>query len=574
MNEIHTLADEVLDAQSRFDPLNATMLGVPGHDHRLADPSDAAEQELRLRARRIAGRAEQLGVLEPDPDDRVTAAVIMQQAGALVDRIDARMVEYTVTDNNYVGAAATLLTLIPVAVLSDVERAGAYLARLRAVPRYLDRIAGRQRAGVAAGRVPVRRLVDAAVAHLDRYLADPAGDPLRGPAVDPAVHPDLGGFDAERDHLLADTVRPALGRYRDVLAGEIACHARADDRPGLCFLPGGDVAYAALTRVHTSTDRSPDDLHRVGLDLAKQLREEYADLGAKVFGSTDQAEIFRRLATDPAMRWYDGDELIAHARAAVERAEAALPRWFGVVPEQRCEVRPVPAAEAPGAPLAYYFQPPLDGSRPGVYYANTHRAQDRNRFLSEVTAFHESVPGHHLQLALAIQRTDLPPLRRLADVNASIEGWALYAERLAQEMGLYSDDVARLGMLAMDSTRAARLVVDTGLHAKGWSREDAVTYLRENTPLSALEIGSEVDRYIAYAGQALSYMVGRLEIDRIRAETGRRLGARFDLRAFHDVVLGSCPLPLGVLDRVLSAWQAPSGWDGPGSLDAVSSRGV
>jgi uncharacterized protein (DUF885 family) len=359
-----------------------------------------------------------------------------------------------------------------------------------------------------------------------------------------------------------------------VLAGEIAPHGRPDDRPGLCFLPGGDATYAALTRVHTTTDRSPEDLHRVGLDLAEQLRAQYADLGAKVFGTTDQVEIFRRLATDPGMRWRDGDELIASARAAIERAEAALPHWFGVLPDQRCEVRPVPAAEAPGAPLAYYFQPPLDGSRPGVYYANTDQAQDRNRFLSEVTAFHESVPGHHLQLALAIQRTDLPPLRRLADVNATIEGWALYAERLAEEMGLYSDDVARLGMLAMDSTRAARLVVDIGLHAKGWSREDAVTYLRENTPLSAVEIGSEVDRYIAYAGQALSYMVGRLEIDRIRAETRRRLGAGFDLRAFHDVVLGNCPLPLGVLDRVLSAWKATSEPAGAGSLDGVSSKGV
>jgi len=219
-------------------------------------------------------------------------------------------------------------------------------------------------------------------------------------------------------------------------------------------------------------------------------------------------------------------------------------------------VQPIPAVEAPHAPAAYYVHPSLDGQRPGTYFANTDRPQQRDRFLSEVIAFHEAVPGHHFQLTIAQELTHLPLLRRTAGVTAYIEGWGLYTERLADEMGLYSSDLDRLGMLAMDSLRAGRLVVDTGIHARGWSRQQAVSYLREHTPVSGLDIGNEVDRYIGYPGQALSYMVGRLEIQRMRAAAERRLGDRFDIRGFHDVVLGGGPLPLTVLAGVVSGWAA------------------
>jgi uncharacterized protein (DUF885 family) len=219
-------------------------------------------------------------------------------------------------------------------------------------------------------------------------------------------------------------------------------------------------------------------------------------------------------------------------------------------------VEPVPEVDAPSAPAAYYMIPSIDGTRPGIYFANTDKAEQRDRFTAEVIAFHEAVPGHHFQFSIAQELTDLPLLRRVVTVNAYGEGWGLYTERLADEMGLYSSDLYRLGMLAMDSLRAGRLVVDTGLHAKGWSRQQATDYLRDNTPLSDLEIGNETDRYIAYLGQALSYMVGRLEIQRIRARAESTLGAAFDIRSFHDVVLGSGSLPLTVLDGVVSRWTA------------------
>lgn len=216
----------------------------------------------------------------------------------------------------------------------------------------------------------------------------------------------------------------------------------------------------------------------------------------------------------------------------------------------------LPPGEAPDGPTAYYLRPALDGSRPGTYFANTYLVEERERFTAEGIAFHEAVPGHHFQLALAQELTELPMLRRLARVTVYLEGWGLYTERLADEMGLYSDDLARLGMLAADSIRAARLVVDTGLHAMGWSRQQVVEYLRANTVMDEVDIQSETDRYIEWPGQALSYMVGRLEIQRLREHAEQELGAAFDIRAFHDTVLCNGILPLSVLSDVVGDWVA------------------
>lgn len=479
----------------------------------------------------------------------MTRSVVAHLAESAQEQIATRAVEYTVTDSLF-APAIELLSMLPMVTITTPDEAQAYLARLRRLPEALAAISDRQRMGIAAGRLPVRPLVEATVTHLDRLLAAPDEDPLRRP--EPASGD--AAFLADRDRLLADVVRPALQRYRDVLAAEVAPHGRPVERPGLCWLPEGEEYYAALVRVHTTTtDRTPEQLHRTGLEIIERLRDEYAEVGARVFKTSDQAEIFQRLRTDPAMRWRDADELLAAARAAISRAEQAAPDWFGKLPGQQCTVEPVPEAEAPGAPPAYYLLPALDGSRPGIYFANTYKAHERDRHIAEAVAFHEAVPGHHLQLTRSLELTDLPMIRRLSPFTAYAEGWGLYAERLADEMGVYSGDVARLGMLAEDSVRAARLVVDTGLHAKGWSRQQVVDFLRTNTTMAEVEINTETDRYISSPGQALAYMVGRLEIQRIRSATEQALGDRFDIRSFHDTVLGSGALPLRVLDEHV-AW--------------------
>ncbi|MER7080746.1 Uncharacterized conserved protein, DUF885 familyt [Saccharopolyspora kobensis] len=541
MTTVTRLADELLALLHREDPLAATALGVGGHDHELPDLSESGERARKADAGHIARRASGLGGL--GEQESVTRAVVVQQAMALVARVDARLVEHTVAFQLTSPAGALLHGLAQVRpVGDDAERA--YLDRLAAIPAYLAVAAERHRAGAAAGRLPVAYLGCAAVASLDRYLAGP--DPLRGPALS-------GSRVAERERLLDGVVREAFARYREVIDTELVPCGRPEEQPGLCWLPDGGAVYEALSRVHTTTERGPEDLHRTGLELIDELAAEYVEIGSRVFGATTADEVRERLRADPALRWESPEEVLSTARGTVERAEQAAAGWFRRVPAGRCAVRPVPDNEAPNV-SAYYNRPALDGSRPGTYFANTYRAEEREKVTAEAVAFHEAVPGHHFQLALAQEAEGLPMLRSLADINAYVEGWALYAERLADEMGLYSGDLARLGMLAEDSLRAARLVVDTGLHARGWTRRQAVDFMLSHTLLSEVDVHVEVDRYVEWPGQALSYMVGRLEIQRLRAGAERALGTAFDLAAFHDLVLTGGPLPMTVLAEVVENW--------------------
>lgn len=564
------LADELLDAVHDHRPLPATLAGFRDRDDRLTDHSEAGEAATAARLGGVVGRTRALAGTPLSSSDRVTCAVIVAQAEAVLDELAARRVEYTVTAY-FAAPAAQLLFGLPMIGILEPAHAAGYLARLRAVPRMLAVLADRHRAGVAAGRLPVRRLVDAAVAHLDRHLGQAADNPLRRPEPTAGGTVDVAAYVAERDALIHGVVRAAFARYRTVLADEIAPHGRPDDRPGLCWLPAGEESYRRLVRAQTTLSRSAEELHRTGLDLIERLAEEYRSIGGRVFGPIELPELFERLRTDPALRWRDGAEILAGARHAVARAEQVAPRWFGVLPRGRCTVDAVPAAEAPDAPGGYYLPAAMDGSRPAVYFANTDRAAQRDRYRAQAVAYHEAVPGHHLQVALAQELPDLPALRRVAAIDAFAEGWGLYAERLADEMGLYTDDVARLGMLAADSTRAARLVVDTGLHAFGWDRRRAMDFLRTNTPMPYVDIAPETDRYIADPAQALAYMVGRLEIEGLRDRARQALRERFDIRGFHDAVLRNGEIPLGTLARVIDEWvaaQAP-GPDAPGAIRQV-----
>ncbi|MFC7343092.1 DUF885 domain-containing protein [Saccharopolyspora griseoalba] len=533
------LAQELLDLQLDADPVGATLLGVDGRDHLLPEISAAAEYHRRGVAEKIRVRAMAVDTNHAELEQRLTIAVVVQQAQAMVDEIDSAAPEYTATGNLFAPVAGLLFRLGQIPV-DGQEQAEAFLRRLNAIPEFTAAAAERHRQGVRAGRVPVHPLVDGAIAHLDELLADPEGDPLRTPELpDPLL--------VHRDRLLEQVVRPALVRYREVLAEEIAPHARDEQRPGLCWLPGGAEIYHALVHAHTTTDRTPRELHELGLARIEELRARVGELGEALWGERDPDRALQRLRTDPELFFDDGEEMLTSAREAIARADAEAPRWFGDLAAQPCEVRAVPNASE-STPIGFYLPPALDRSRPGVYFANTTSPRQRPRYASEVIAFHEVTPGHHLQLGVAQQLDDLPLLRRLGMITAYAEGWGLYTEELADEMGLYSGDLARMGALVQDLLRATRLVVDTGLHEFGWSRRRALEQMRASTVLGDLEAASEVDRYIAIPGQALSYLVGRLEIERIRADAQRRLGADFDIRRFHDVVLGHGALPLSTLD--------------------------
>jgi len=503
---VTSLSDETFRAMMDWSPTFATLVGVPGWDDQLEDLSVDGQQALRARLRDILSRVDE------SDEDPVAKDVIRHQATSIITRIDARLVEHSVSR----GLNA------PVAVLLRFASQIDYSRRRHLVPRLLDQAAQRL---LDTDRRPLRRHVQGGAAHVERFLASPRQE-----------------WEGDAD------LRPAFARYREVLLG---LPGRDDEQAGLCWLPDGEENYRKLVRDYTTASHTPAELHRLGLDLIASLRDEYAEVGARVWGTADVPEIFRRLRAD--LLWDNENDMLVSAVETVARAEAEAPNWFGRQPLARCEVRLVPEVDRQNAAFAYYVDAALDGSRPGTYFVNPLGANERSRTVSEVTAFHEAIPGHHFQLSIAAE-TELSNLRKFAFIDAYIEGWGLYTERLADEMGLYSSDEARLGMLSLDAMRAGRLVVDTGLHAMGWSRQQAVDYLRQNTVMDDTEINSEVDRYIETPGQALAYMVGRLEIQRLRGEAKSKLGDRFDIKAFHDLVLDNGAVPLSTLGDLVADW--------------------
>jgi uncharacterized protein (DUF885 family) len=351
-------------------------------------------------------------------------------------------------------------------------------------------------------------------------------------------------------------VRPALARWREALETEFLPDSRLDDYAGVCYTPGGSDGYAAVSRTFTTTDHTPEEIHRIGLEEVERLRGEFAEIGARALGTSDVAEIVGRLRDDLTLRYETSDQILADVTEALRRAEAALPKAFLDYDIAPCTIEVIPEAAAKGATLAYYTVPAADGSRPGTHWVNTYEPATRARFEYEALAFHESVPGHHLQFALGQTLDGLPQFRRFAYVTAFGEGWGLYTERLCDEIGLYSGDLQRLGMVSFDAWRACRLVVDTGMHIYGWSRDRAVAFMRENTALSEVNIANEIDRYIAWPGQALAYMIGRRHIGALRERAQEALGDAFDLRHFHDRILSNGSIPLETMTGVVEDWIA------------------
>ena len=299
---------------------------------------------------------------------------------------------------------------------------------------------------------------------------------------------------------------------------------------------------------------TPEELHEIGLREVARINGEMQELGRRLFGLEKREEFLDRLRRDTSLYFASRDEVEQKATAALSRANSAVAKWFGRLPTVKCEVVRMSDHEEKNSTIAYYRPPAADGSRPGRYYVNTSAPETRPRYEAEVLAYHESVPGHHLQIGIAQELNYLPDFRRHSGVTAFVEGWGLYAERLADEMGLYSADLDRVGVLSYDAWRACRLVVDTGMHAKNWTRQAAIDYMEKNTALARNNIVNEVDRYIAWPGQALAYKVGQLEILRLREECKRQTGNQFDIREFHDILLRNGAVPLEVLRQIIAQY--------------------
>ncbi len=543
------LSDGLYAALAAADPFVATLIhGIPGLDGEVPDLGESAQLAWAERLLDLAARAERIPVDGLGDHDRVTRDVLIHVARAEAVPYEDRHAEFAVS--GYASPSALLFTALTSVSIATPDEQRSYLRRLHGVPGYLGQARERALDGVAAGRVPTRRGVEQTAERLDAYLRGPAEDDLvAGMVTGTAVENEVRG-------LVAQSVRPALAALLETLSGPVLAAARPDERSGLLHVPGGGEMYARAVAAHTTTTRSPDEIHRLGLDLCEALRDEYAVLGQRVFGTGDFDAIVDRLRHDPDLRYSTAEDLLTDAWAAVARAETALPDWFGRTPSASCAVVPMNEVLAPAAVLGEYLPSSGDGTRPGRYNVNTHAPRTRTRYEYETLAFHEGVPGHHLQFGLAQELTRLPAFRRYLYVPAFGEGWGLYAERLADEIGLYSGDLYRFGMLSFDSWRACRLVVDTGLHHRGWTRRQAIDFMLANSALTPENVANEVDRYIAWPGQALAYMTGRLEIERLRRTARERLGAAFDIRAFHDAVLGNGSVPMTVLSGAVERWIA------------------
>jgi uncharacterized protein (DUF885 family) len=554
-DELASLSDEFFDLQNTLDPLPATLLGITGYDHLLPDPSRAGSARGVAQLRSLEDRVAQLSTETMSEDERVNAAVLARLAWGMRVDLEEGIWESDASAESYASPHSMVFMCVPAASVVDAASERAYLTRLTGLAAYFDAITERfaQAAndGKLSTRVGVMRSLDQLNGHLALSLEeDTLANPTVGPDIDAATF-----FDSTRK-IVEDSVRPAIARLSAFFTMLLDGRVRDDEHVGLLFVPGGAESYAKAVRRQTTTDLSPEAIHQIGLDRLDHLNAEWAELGERVLGERDVTTILSRLREDRSLRFSSSSEIVEVVRSALERAEAARDEWFPPYRIAECVIEEIHPIEAKSAALAHYVGPAEDGSRPGAHFVLTINPEEKFTYEYEALAFHESTPGHHLQIATAQTLRELPAYRRYLDAQLCgfIEGWGLYSERLADEMGLYTSDLARLGMLSFDALRACRLVVDTGMHYYGWSRQRAVDFMWSHTATTASNVANEIDRYIGWPGQALAYMIGRLEIGRLRDVAKDRLGDAFSVRDFHGVVLGNGAVPLDVLASTVDRW--------------------
>ena len=546
-DDVNALAQEYFEFLLEAWPTWGHLMGNYENAARFDDASRAAEDGEILRRREFATRAEAIPAAGLSAQDTITREMIAFDGRRNADILEARFAEFGV--DPIFGPVAALPVYMPKMPIPNATVAEAMIPKVHGMARHFRDLADRSLEGVARNRTPASFAVDDTVAQIDDWLVKPISeDPLLHTA-DPTGVADSDAWRARLRDAIESDVRPAMAAYRDVLRDRVRPESRSDEHVGLTWLADGEDAYNRVVRYHTTLDLSAQRIHEIGLEQIEKLAGEYRELGPEVLGTSDLTEIFERLRDDPALHHTNGADIVAASKAALAKATAAMGDWFGILPKAGCDVE-----EVQSGAIAFYFPPAKDGSRPGVFFMNTSDPTGWGRYQIEATSYHEGIPGHHLQLAISTELTTVPEFRKRAFIAAYGEGWGLYSERLADEMGLYTTPLDRMGMLEADSMRACRLVVDTGMHALGWSRQKAIDYMTENSPMRVSQIVPEIDRYAVTPGQALAYMIGRLEIQRMRREAESTLGNAFDIKGFHDTVLGSGLMPLPVLDRLVRDW--------------------
>lgn len=561
--KVAALADRYWELRMWASPTWASYLGDRRYETEMPHLDPGFESAYRYILMSMAADINTIDTEELAPDDELTLDLLELALERQLGEIEHGFDHFSVDQMS--GPQVWLLRLANYHPLHDEAGQTAYLKRLQSYPRVIRGHILMLRQGLEAGKTAPKLLVERVLDQLRGLTRTPiaehpllrfelAGEESSTESGEEESNEDEEGkaFREDVRRIIESQVRPAFESYLTFLQREYLPQAR--ESIGISEMPGGAAAYAHKIWYHTTQRWDSAELHQVGLDILNELRAEMMSIAESLGHEGDLKSFNAALREDPDNFYVTREGVLSDAERIKARIDERLPNFFGRLPKTDCEIRALEAYQEKDAPAAYYYSPSEDGSRPGIYYVNTYQPEVRARYNMPALTAHEASPGHHLQIALSQEAEGIPKFRRHGGVTAFIEGWALYAELLADEMGIYEDELDRYGMLTYQAWRAARLVVDTGIHAKGWTREQAITIMKDYVALSEAEIINEVDRYIAMPGQALAYMTGRIEFENLRRTARDRLKGNFDIKAFHDEILRHGAIPLSTLGELVDRW--------------------
>lgn len=550
---LHALFDAEWDWTMKENPTWASQLGDPRHDDRWPDVSLDVWRQRKKHRQKILERLDTFDVEKLSKSDRVNLALFRREYASKIEGHQYRWFLLPLTMRGGIQSAATLATSLRFKTVKDYEN---WLARIESFPEYMDDTISLMRAGLREGRMHPKIVMQRVPNQIRQQIVD---DPALSRFYTPfrKFSDDVPEKDRERLRTAAKKaiqtkVVPAYKKMlvffeRDYLPGSF-------DKVGAWQLPDGQNLYAFRARSFTTTKLTPKEIHEIGLTEVSRIRREMKRVIAQVKFKGTFREFLDDLRTNPRFFYKNPNDLLQAYKDVGPKVDSQLNKLFNRLPRVPYDVQAIPPHIAPDTTTGYYRPPSADGRRPGTYFVNLYRPEVRPKYEIEALSLHEAVPGHHLQIALAMELENLPSFRRFGGYTAFVEGWGLYSESLGKELGLYRDPYSEFGRLTYEMWRAVRLVVDTGMHSFQWTRQQSIEYFKENTAKTEVDIVNEVDRYIAWPGQALAYKIGELKIKELRARAEKSLGKRFDIRDFHDVVLGSGAVTLDVLETKIDEW--------------------
>jgi uncharacterized protein (DUF885 family) len=551
--ELHQFFASEWDYEMQWDPVRASELG----DRRWNDrwPDRSLESLRRDRDHRAAAlqRLQAIDRAALSATDRISADFFRRLYAEQIEEYGYHWFLVPLNQREGIQTADELTDTLRFETLKDYE---GWIVRLHSFPAHMDQTIALMREGMKERIVLPKAVMERVPAQIAKQIVS---DPESSGFFKPFRNFPEAISAADRAHLaregrdaIQQSVVPAFQRFQLFFTEEYlpACF----DQVGIWQVPRGEEMYAFFAREHTTTNLTPAEIHAIGLREVARINAEMQRVMEQTGFKGSRAEFFHYLRTDPKFYYKTPDELLMAYRATAKRIDPNLVKIFRLLPRLPYGVEPIPEAVAPDTTTAFYRTPPADGSRAGMFMVNLYKPEARPKWEMMALALHESVPGHHLQIALAMEQKDLPNFRRYGYVDAFGEGWGLYAESLGEDMGLYDDPYAKFGELTYDMWRAVRLVVDTGIHQMHWSRQKAIDYFMENAPKTELDVTNEIDRYIAWPGQALAYKIGQLKIKELRERATGELGPRFDLKEFHEVVLRNGAVPLDILEQQVDEW--------------------